>query len=323
MDPVLLKSDGMPTYHLAVVVDDHLMQITHVLRGEEWISSAPLHKQLFDAFGWTMPKLVHLPVILDPSGKGKMSKRKKVVAGKEYLALVHEFVQAGYLPEAMFNFLSNVGWNFDPEREVFTREEAIQRFDVAQVNPTAAALPYPKLDWLNGVYIREMAPAELQQRLAPFLAKQLGIDEQTLRTSARLAKLMPLVQERIKLLTEAADKLDWAFMTADEITYPDPTLLIGRNLDAAQSVQVLELGRMILATAGEFTAAALESLFREAAEDMGVKVGSFFAPFRVAVTGRTVSPPLFESMEVLGREEVLARVDNALAALRAYAAETV
>ena len=323
MDPVLLKSDGMPTYHLAVVVDDHLMQITHVLRGEEWISSAPLHKQLFDAFGWTMPKLVHLPVILDPSGKGKMSKRKKVVAGKEYLALVHEFVQAGYLPEAMFNFLSNVGWNFDPEREVFTREEAIRRFDVAQVNPTAAALPYPKLDWLNGVYIREMAPAELQQRLAPFLAKQLGIDEQTLRTSARLAKLMPLVQERIKLLTEAAEKLDWAFMTADEITYPDPTLLIGRNLDAAQSVQVLELGRMILATAGEFTAAALESLFREAAEDMGVKVGSFFAPFRVAVTGRTVSPPLFESMEVLGREEVLARVDNALAALRAYAAETV
>jgi len=127
MDPVLLKADGMATYHLAAMVDDHLMKITHILRSEEWISSAPLHKLIFDAFGWEMPVLIHAPVILDPSGKGKMSKRKVVVGGKEYLALVHEFIEAGYLPEAMFNFLANIGWNYDPEQEIFSREEAIAR----------------------------------------------------------------------------------------------------------------------------------------------------------------------------------------------------
>lgn len=322
MDPVIFKSDGMPTYHFAVVVDDHLMEITHVLRGEEWISSAPLHKLLYDAFGWQMPKLVHLPVILAPDGKGKMSKRKTVVAGKEYLALVHEFIEAGYLPEAMFNFLTNVGWNYDPEQEVFTREQAIDRFDVKTINPTAAALPYPKLEWLNGVYIRDMDPAELQERLAPYLADQLGLDEGALRHSEQLRKLIPLIRERIKLLTDAWDKVDWAFMQADEISYPDPTALIGKKLDAGQSLAVLRKGRELLASV-DFTAEGLETAFRAAAEEADVKVGSFFAPFRVAITGRTVSPPLFESMEVLGRDEVLARVDNAIVALDEYARAAV
>ncbi len=320
-DPVILKSDGMPTYHLAVVVDDHLMHITHVLRGEEWISSAPLHKQLYDAFGWPMPQWVHLPVILDPSGKGKMSKRKTVVAGKEYLALVHEFIEGGYLPEAMFNFLANVGWNFDPEREIFTPQEAVARFDVVNINPTSAALPYPKLEWINGVYIRDMAADELQRRLAPFLAAQLSLDEDELLHSERLAQLVPLIRERIKLLTDAADKVDWAFARAEDIRYDDPALLIGKKLTAKQSLAVLEQGRRILAEAPEFGAAQLEADFRQAAEAAQVSVGSFFAPFRVAVTGKTVSPPLFESMEVLGREEVVARLDNAIQALAAYAAQ--
>jgi glutamyl-tRNA synthetase len=323
LDPVLVKSDGLPTYHFAVVVDDHLMKITHVIRGEEWIPSTPQHKILYDAFGWQMPVLVHLPVILDPSGKGKMSKRKTVVAGKEYLALVYEFMEAGYLPEAMFNFLTNVGWNYDPEQEVFTREQAIARFDVKDINPTAAALPYPKLEWLNGVYIRDMDPAELQQRLAPFLAKQLGLDEAELRTSERLAKLVPLVRERIKLLSEAWDKVDWAFVSADAITYPDPTILLGKGLDGTQTVSVLQGGAALLRTVEPFTAEAMEPLFRAAAERAGVKVGSYFAPFRVAITGRTVSPPLFESIEVLGREEAVARVENALTALQNHVGEKV
>jgi glutamyl-tRNA synthetase len=323
LDPVLVKSDGMPTYHFAVVVDDHLMKITHVIRGEEWISSAPQHKLLYDAFGWQMPVLVHLPVILDPSGKGKMSKRKTVVAGKEYLALVHEFIEAGYLPEAMFNFLTNVGWNYDPEQEIFTREQAVERFDIRGINPTAAALPYPKLEWMNGMYIRELAPADLQQRLAPFLAKQLGLDEAELGQSERLANLVPLVQERIKLLTEAWDKIDWAFVPADAITYPDPTILISKGLDGTQTVTVLQTGIELLQEVEPFTAVALEALFRTAAEAAGIKVGSYFAPFRVAITGRTVSPPLFESMEVLGRDETLARVQNAILALQSHMGEKV
>ncbi len=322
-DPVILKADGLPTYHLAVVVDDHFMGITHILRGDEWISSSPLHKLLYDAFGWEMPVLVHMSIILDPSGKGKMSKRKKIVAGKEYLALVREFIAAGYLPEAMFNFLTNVGWNYDPEIEIFTREQAIERFDFAQLTPAPAVLPYAKLEWMNGVYIRDMDPAELQKRLAPFLARQLDLDEDELLHSEKLAGLIPLIQERIKLLTDAAEKVDWAFMDAEEIKYNDPSLLIGKKLDAAKSIEILRDGLVMLKTAPEFTPAVLEPLFRQASVDSNVKVGSYLGPFRVALTGKTVAPPLFESMEVLGRDETVRRIENGLAALEEYTAESV
>ncbi|RME65355.1 MAG: glutamate--tRNA ligase, partial [Caldilineae bacterium] len=190
-DMVLLKSDGLPTYHLAVVVDDHLMEITHVLRGQEWLGTAPIHWLLYEAFGWEPPVFVHLPVILDPSGKGKMSKRKKTTGDQEYLVMVHEFIQAGYLPEAMFNFLANLGWNFDPEREVFTREEAIERFRLEDINPAPAAAPFDKLEWLNGVYIRQLSPAEMKERLIPFLSRQLGQDPDALRASRKLDILVP------------------------------------------------------------------------------------------------------------------------------------
>ena len=320
VDPVLLKSDGMPTYHLAVVVDDHLMQITHVLRGEEWIPSAALHQLLFDAFGWPAPVFVHLPVILNPNGKGKMSKRKQVFDGKEYLALVHEFIEAGYLPDAMFNFLSNIGWNFDAEREIFTRDEAIARFDVKDINPASAALPYAKLEWLNGMYIRQLTPAQLHAALVPFLVEPLGLDEQTLLADRRLAELAPLIQERIKLLPEAVALVDWAFKSADEISYPEPKQLIGKKLTAAQSAAVLARGAELLATVEPFSAHAIEEQFRAAAEEAGIAVGSYFAPFRVAITGKTISPPLFESFAVLGREETVRRMENAQRALAALVA---
>ncbi|MEM7533473.1 MAG: glutamate--tRNA ligase [Chloroflexota bacterium] len=319
-DPVILKSDGMPTYHLAVVIDDHHMKITHILRGEEWISSAPLHQLIHDALGWEMPEVVHLPVILDPSGKGKMSKRKKVVAGKEYLALVHEFIDAGYVPDAMFNFLTNVGWNYDAEEEVFTRQQAVERFDVLDINPSSAALPYPKLEWINGVYIREMAHADLHEAMVPYLSKQLGIDEEKLRQSEVLSELVPVIQERMKLLTDAAELVDWAFKAADEIVYDNMKLLIGRKLDAAQSADVLDTGSAMMAELPEFTVEGLEVAFRAKAEELELKPGSFFAPFRGAISGKKVSPPLFESMVALGKAEVLARVKNAAAALRAHVA---
>ncbi len=316
-DAVLLKSDGMPTYHLAVVVDDHLMAITHVLRGQEWLPSAPLHQLLYDAFGWEPPVWVHLPVILDPSGKGKMSKRRKVVDGKEYLALVREFMEAGYLPEALFNFLVNVGWNFDPEREVFTREEAIQRFELQEIHPAPAALPYEKLEWLNGVYIRQMDPTDLKRRLLPFLSRQLGIPEESLAADPRLDRLVPLIQERIKRLDEAAPWLDWAFVDADALPYESPNVLLGRKLSPEQSLAVLRRGHEILQRVEPFQADAIQAAFRAAAQEMGVKAGSFFGPFRGALTGKRVSPPLFESMEALGREQVLRRVERAIRLLEA------
>ena len=307
-DEVLLKSDGLPTYHLAAMVDDHLMEISHVLRGEEWLSTAPIHKLVVEAFGWDLPVLVHLPVILDPSGKGKMSKRKKIVAGKEYLALVHEFIDAGYLPDAMFNFLTNVGWNYDPEIEIFEREEAIERFDITQINPKSAALPYEKLDWLNGQYIRQLTPAALKEQLIPILSKELSIAESTLETDSRLDILIPQIQERLKRLDEAVGWIDWAYKSADEIIYDNPSLLVGRKLDAAQSIAVLEDGAAVLSTIEPFLPDNIQAAFRERAAALGVSAGGYFGPFRAAISGKKVSPPLFESMQALGRDEVLRRV---------------
>jgi glutamyl-tRNA synthetase len=321
VDPILLKSDGMPTYHLAVVVDDHLMKITHILRGEEWLPSAPLHVLLYEAFGWEMPIFVHLPVILDPSGKGKMSKRKPVVDGREMPVFVSDFIQEGYLPEVVFNFLSNTGWSFDGEREVFTREEAVARFDVKDISSKATSVDYKKLEWLNGVYIRALEPAALKARLLPFVAAELGMDEAALAADERFDHLIPLIQERIKHLTDAAPMIDWAF--AAEISYPDPAQLVGKKLTPAESVAVLDAGIELLQSVEPFALHELEEVFRARAEAMDIKVGSFFAPFRVAITGKTVSPPLFESMVVLGRAETLRRVQGARSALAAYAGERV
>ncbi len=324
LDPILLKSDGMPTYHLANVIDDHFMEITHILRADEWIASAPLHQQLYAAFGWEMPALAHLPVILDPSGKGKMSKRKKVVDGKEYLALVHEFVSAGYLADAMFNFLTNVGWNFDPEREVFAREEVIERFgNIASINPKPAALPYEKLEWLNGIYIREMESAELHRALTPFLAQQLDLPAAELASNETLSQLIAPIQERLKLLTDAAPLVDWAFKSADEIVYADPTLFIGRKMDLAGTIEVMKAGIALIETMDDFAIKNLEDAFRAKAQEMQVKVGPFLTSFRIALTGKKVAPPLFESMVALGRDETLLRLRNGLAVLESQAQDAV
>ena len=164
-DYVLLKSNGLPTYHLAHVVDDHFMQISHITRGVEWLNTAPIHVNLFKAFGWEMPVFVHLPVILNPSGKGKLSKRHQAFQDGEDQILVRasEFMEGGYLPEAVLNFLANIGWTFGDDQEKFTMAEAIARFDLATVSPAPTKLPYSKLDWLNSLYIQEMEPLELGQ----------------------------------------------------------------------------------------------------------------------------------------------------------------
>jgi glutamyl-tRNA synthetase len=321
VDPVLIKGDGLPTYHLAVVVDDHDMGITHVLRGEEWLPSAPIHQLLYDAFGWTAPEFVHLPVILDPSGKGKMSKRKPIVDGKEYPVFVEEFMDEGYLPEAMFNFLANIGWNFDAEREIFTRDEAVARFEVADINPTAAAVPYSKLDWMNGIYIRALEPADLQERLVPFLSRQLGMEAEALHSHPRFAALIPLIQGRIKTLAEAGPMVDWAFVEANDLRYDDPALFLSKKMTPEQAFEALRTGAESLRAVSPFEAEPLEERFRALAEAAGIKVGAYFQPFRVALTGKTVSPPLFESMAVLGRAEAVRRVENAMAALLSAAEE--
>jgi len=306
-DLVLLKSDGLPTYHLANVVDDHFMEISHIMRADEWIATAPLHWQLYRALGWEMPQIVHLPVILSPSGKGKLSKRDQAFNddGTQVLVQVREFKEAGYLPEAVVNFLTNVGWAFGDDTEVFTPEEAMQRFELQDINPAPGKLPYDKLEWLNGVYIREkISTEELAERLQPFFAES-GCDVDL----ATLTQAAPLVRDRIKTLPEAMDFL--AFLCKDEIVIDDPNRLIQKKMDAAGTIRALRAAYDALAALDSFDPQAQEDRLRALADEMGLKVGQLLGTLREAVTAQKVSPPLFETMAVIGRQTCLQRIQAA------------
>jgi len=296
-DLVLLKSDGYPTYHLANVVDDHFMAISHIMRADEWLPSVPRHVLLYQAFGWEIPIYAHLPVILAPTGKGKLSKRHGGVA-------VHDFRREGYLPEAMVNFLARVGWSYDDKTEFFTRQELIEKFDLEGVNKSPAAFSYDKLDWMNGTYIRQLGLDELAERLLPFLT---GAD---LATVQRIALL---VQERLKKLAEVVELTDF-FFTA-ELDY-DLRLLIGKKMTAEESLAALARARETLASLPDFGEETLELALRALAEEMGLKAGQLFGVIRVAVTGKKVAPPLFGTLAILGREKVLQRLDKALEMLK-------
>ena len=306
-DLVLLKSDGLPTYHLANVVDDHFMQISHIMRADEWIATAPLHWQLYHALGWEMPEIVHMPVILSPSGKGKLSKRDQAFSddGTRVLVQVREFKEAGYLPEAVINFLTNVGWAFGDDTEVFTSEEAMRRFELQDINPAAGKLPYEKLEWLNGVYIREkISTEELAERLLPFFVDTgCSVDLST------LTKAAPLVRDRIKVLPEAVDFL--AFLCKDEIAIDDPARLIQKKMDAATTAHALRAAYDALAALDGFDPQAQEDRLRALADEMGLKVGQLFGSLREAVTAQKVSPPLFDTMAIIGKDTCLQRIQVA------------
>ena len=302
-DLILLKSDGMPTYHLANVVDDHLMEISHIMRGDEWIPTAPRHARLYEAFGWEMPVVAHLPIILDPAGRGKISKRSKQVGSQVFHVFLRGFREAGYLPETTFNFLARIGWALDAETEVFDREKAIAHFELADVNPSPGSPPYGRLDWLNGVYIRQMSAEELARRIDPVLQDAgLEVDPETVRAVA------PLIQERIKTLNDAVALTDFFFQ--DDITY-EPQSLIGKKMDVSASVIALQRARTTLADLAVFTEAALEDALRGLADTLGLKAGQLFGVLRVATTGKKVAPPLFGTLAVLGRERSLARLERA------------
>ncbi len=307
-DAVLIKSNGIPTYHFAVVVDDHLMEITHVMRGEEWLSSYPLHAHLYNFLGWEPPVFAHLPVILNPAGKGKMSKREtRAPDGSLYPVFVHTFKEMGYLPEAMFNYLALVGWSYDDKTEFMTREEIIGRFSLKRVNASPAAWNYDKLNHFNGIYIRRLSVEALTDRLLPFV-RRAGIqaDRDT------LLKITPLIQERLTLLSEAAEKIDFFF--GDDLPPFDLALLTPKKLTPADVPPILQKARAVLARI-EFNHDALAAGLKQAAADMGLKAGQFFQPVRVATCGKKVAPPLYGTLAVLGKETVLRRIDQTLARL--------
>ena len=319
-DQVSLKADGFPTYHLAVVVDDHLMGITHVVRGEEWISSTPKHILLYEFLGLTPPAFAHMPLLRN-TDKSKISKRKNPAARLTW------FREQGYLPEALVNFLCLLGYPpiveaDGAEREVMTYEEFVSGFDFAKVNPVGPIVDLKKLDWLNGVKIRELTPEELASRLLPFLA-EAGVlsDNPSLGELARLAKVAALIQPRLVKLSDAAP-LVAPFYVADDAVPIAEDARAGLGDDAAQVLDagitalegVPENDDDLLATTRPWNHEVIEVALRAAlVEEMGLKPKFAFGPLRTAVSGQRVSPPLFESMEILGRHGTLRR----LRALRA------
>jgi glutamyl-tRNA synthetase len=306
-DAVLLKSDGFPTYHLAHVVDDHLMEISHVMRANEWLPSFPLHVQLWQAFGWEIPEYAHLPVMLNPNGKGKISKRNppKDDKGNIIPVTVHDYIDAGYLPEAVVNFLANTGWNFGDDREIFSVQEAIERFDGTGLQAANSAFPVSKLEWLNGEYIRALPLEELARRLRPVLERaglEVNVDV--------LLKVTPLVQTRIKTLNDVVAMAGFMFQEEFEPVAADA--LIQKNMDRDKTVTVLERAAQILSGLSDFSHTAQEEAMRKLADEMALKPNQVFGTLRVAITGQQVSTPLFETMEILGKPVVLERVRLAL-----------
>jgi glutamyl-tRNA synthetase len=302
-DLVLLKSDGFPTYHLGVVIDDHLMEINPITRGEEWLSSAPKHVLLYQALGWKMPVVAHLPTILDPSGHGKLSKRKKKSEdGVDHLIYVREFREAGYLPEAMFNFLATVGWSYDDKTEFLYRDEFIRHFDLHKVSRSAAAFSYEKLDHINATFIRSLGANDLAGRLQRVML-HVGIQADF----ATMLALVPLVRERLETLEDITTLVDFVFQ---EITYP-PELLIQDKMDRVGALAVLANAEQVLQGLSDYTEGSLEQALRTEVERLGLKAKQYFGCLRVACTGRAVSPPLMGLMSIMGREKVLSRIRTA------------
>jgi glutamyl-tRNA synthetase len=307
-DQVLLKSDGFPTYHLAVVVDDHLMAISHVLRGEEWISSTPKHILLYQFFGWEPPAFAHLPLLRNKD-RSKVSKRRNP------WAVLPWFAEQGYLPAALLNFLGLLGFSVpDPEspggtREVFGFADLVEHFAFERISTTSPIFDLDKLDWLNGVYIRKLSVAELTEQLLPFL-ERAGVASADDRPY--LERIVPLVRERLRKLSEAPELVDFFF--AEELSY-DPKLLVPKGLTPADAHEMLAAALERLRGFEPWEAAAIESALDAVAAERGWKRGHFFMTLRVAATGKTATPPLDQTLAVLGRERVERRFAGALRCL--------
>lgn len=311
-DFVIVKSDGFPTYHLAHIIDDHAMAITHVIRGEEWLPSAPRHKLVYEALGYELPLFVHVPLILGPD-RSKLSKRH----GAQQIL---EYREMGYLPDAVFNFLGLMGWSLDDRTEIISREEFVEHFSLDRLLKSPAVFNIDKLNWMNGVYMRSMEPEKLARLIIDWLEKPEsagGLPDEIERPLDLdyTARIVPLVRERVKLLPEARDMMEFFYRPAG--IDPDPHLLLGKRFAEDRSLAQLVLQEAIVACEQveiwehEAILAALDGVGNR----NNLKRGDFLGMIRIAVTGRSVAPPLTESMELLGRERCVLRLRDALNAI--------
>lgn len=303
-DSVILKTDGLPTYHLAAMVDDHLMKITHVFRGSEWLGTFPLHVNIVRAFGWDEPEWVHLSVFLKPSGKGKMSKRESAEAMKDgYSIFIKDMQDLGFTPEGLLNWMVLMGWGI-AEGDVLTLNDMIEKFSLEHLNPAPAAINFQKLDHFNGTHIRLFSTEDLAARIKPFLTKAgYNVDD------SLLLRIIPLIRERLVTLD---DSIDFAGFFFKETVEPNPDELIAKGLDAKQSADVARKAYETLASLPSLSHAVAEPPMRELVEKLALNPNQVFGIIRVAVTGQKVSPPLFESMEIIGQTKVLSRIQKAI-----------
>ncbi len=305
-DPILMKSDGFPTYHLANVVDDHLMEISHVLRAQEWVPSTPLHLLLYNAFGWEPPQYAHLPMVMGKDGS-KLSKRHGATS-------VIEFRNGGYLAEAITNYVTMLGWAFDDSREFFTLAELETLFAVERINKAPAVFDYKKLDWYNGQYIRSLEDDDLLARLLPYVQERNWISaEPTVAERERLASLLPLIRERLKKLSDVGELLAFTYRTVDAWSVDD---LIPKNSVAADALRYLDEAWAVLKKTGLENEEKVDDALRDVASRLDTKLGNIMMPLRVAVTGSRISPPLVGSIRVLGLEETERRVAGARSVLQ-------
>ncbi len=290
-DQVLLKSDGYPTYHLAVVVDDHLMNITHVVRGEEWLPSFPKHKLLYQYLEWKMPEFFHNPLFRNPDGS-KMSKRQGDIS-------VSWYRDQGFLPEALKNYISLMGWSHPDQKEIFSEEEFFKHFDLKDVDPVAPIFDLEKLEWMNGVYIRQKPDAELAELLRQFLPK-MSVDE--------IKMAVPLIKDRIKRLSEAKDMLEFVWHCSDLRCQT----MLQNKIDQTQAKLMLVSARRLINQIGIIDTEKLQKEMIAKIKAEGWKTGDFFMVLRVAVCSKRITPPILPALKLIGKEETLRRIDLAV-----------
>ena len=308
-DFVIVRADGTPLYHFTVVVDDAAMEVTDVIRGEDHLSNTPKHILLFRALGYDVPRFAHLPLILNPD-RTKMSKRKSQTAIDDYIA-------QGFIKEALVNYLALLGWSTGTEEEILSLDELVQRFDIAEVHKGGAVFDRERLEWLNGQWIRRLEPDDLIDRLRPFVEAELVAGRiERMPADDELRALLPVIQERLPTLGAVGDLVGFLWVGDVDV---DPSTLVPKRWDAATTRAGLTAARDTIEAVGDvsFEADELEPPLRALADERGWKAGDLFMAIRVAVTGRTATPPLFDTLVALGRERVLARIDRALEVLPA------
>lgn len=290
-DQILIKSDGFPTYHLGVVVDDHLMKISHVIRAEEWISSTPKHILLYQAFGWELPVFVHVPLLRN-TDKSKLSKRQHPVWASWYL-------QEGYLAEAILNYLALMGWSHPEGKEIFPIKEFIEKFELKDINPVGPVFDIRKLEWMNGEYLRKMSDDELEKRLEGYLVDHPG--------KGKITPLIPLIKERIKKLSDFIPLTDFFF---EKVEY-DREVLDKLKIETLDQV-LSEILKSLEQMKQPWDSGIFEETFRKLAQAEKISVSQMFQLIRVAVSGQLVTPPLFESIKILGEENTIKRIKETI-----------